>query len=115
MSLLTKAIRGQAFDGNASLNQGQRLLGEKTLEEMLNARLPMVSDSDASVGGAATETMKVEGLKIGDIVTSVAQVVAGAAVSVLEYAAVTVDGELNVTWSADPTAGAIVRVTFIKG
>jgi hypothetical protein len=116
MGLLHESsLREGHFDGHGSLNKGQRLLSKGTLEELLNAGLPRVSDSAASAGGGATEAMTVEGLKAGDIVTSVSQKVAGAGAgnTVVAYGDAA-DGSLSVTWDADPGAGAEVRVTFLR-
>jgi hypothetical protein len=74
-------------------------------------------DSNASAGGAATETMTVTGLLTTDTIRAVSQFVKGAnGTATIAYGnasgAVTVANQLPVEWTANPGAGAKVRVAI---
>lgn len=67
-----------------------------------------------SAGGAATETLTFTGLAAGDTILSVSQRVDGGnGTPILGWANQTTNA-LDVTWTADPTAGAIVRIAVLK-
>lgn len=68
-------------------------------------------ESDPSAGGGATETLTVTGLLATDEIISVTMKTQGAnPAQIAEYANQD-DDELDVTFSADPGAGAVVEVT----
>jgi hypothetical protein len=74
-------------------------------------------DSNASAGGAATETLTVTGLLTTDTIRAVSQFVKGAnGTAPIAYGnasgAVTVANQLPVEWTANPGAGAKVRVAI---
>jgi len=67
-------------------------------------------DSDASAGGNPTESLTVTGLLGTDTILSVSQRVAGANNTAITAFGSPGVGTLSVSWTADPGAGAIVRV-----
>ncbi len=70
-------------------------------------------DSAATAGGSATETITVTGLPAAAIVVSVEHVSGGTAtVGVTGWGAVTANQIANVQFTANPGAGAILRVTL---
>ena len=67
-------------------------------------------DSAAGAGGTASETMTVTGLLATDEILSVTQMTPGAnSLPMLGFANQD-DDALDITWSADPGAGSVVRV-----
>lgn len=107
-------LRDAAFQGHGSLTKGQRLLGEKTLEELLNDIITNANTealtSAATAGGAATEAaLAVTGLLATDEILSVTTVAGGNAVGFVGYAN-QIDGAIDITFSADPGAGRTVTV-----
>jgi hypothetical protein len=75
---------------------------------------PVVYECGVSVGGAATEALTCTGLATTDTILAVTQRVQGAnAVAVSGYASLVANG-LTVRWTANPGAGAVVRVTVQK-
>jgi hypothetical protein len=70
----------------------------------------IVLESAASAGGSATETMVFEGLREDDEVMSLSQRVPGASGGApVGYASQVADG-LDVSWDADPGAGAVLML-----
>ena len=107
-------LKKGAFDGHGSLNAGQRLLGEKTLEDLLNETRDAANifkyESAAGAGGAATEAMVLTGLLADDEILAVSQKTPGAnSLPLLGWTTQAADA-LTCTWSADPGAGAVVVV-----
>lgn len=74
---------------------------------------PMMADSVATVGGTATETVAVIGLRATSKVLSVSQMTKGASDLPLLGWANVADDSLDIVYSADMGAGAVVRVVFI--
>jgi len=74
---------------------------------------PTVSDSTATVGGAATESVAVAGLLTTSTIWAVTQRTAGGAALPLLAWTNTTNGHLNIIYSADMGSGAVVRVLFI--
>lgn len=71
-------------------------------------------DSDASTGGSPTETLVVDGLRAADQIVAVTQVTPGAnPEAVLGWSGQDTD-ELDVEWTGDPGAGAVVRVLVMR-
>lgn len=69
-----------------------------------------VLTSNASTGGSATESLTVTGLLTTDTILSVSQSAAGAnSTAVIAYGSPG-SGTLSVSWTADPGAGAVVKV-----
>jgi hypothetical protein len=67
--------------------------------------------SGASLGGAATETLTVTGLQSDDEIISATQSVKGAnGTALIAYAQTANDNQLACEWTANPGAGAKVRV-----
>lgn len=76
-------------------------------------------DSAASAGGAATETLTVTGLLTTDVILAASQFVKGASgTALISYGSATgtvaVAGQLPVEWTANPGAGAKVRVEVLR-
>ncbi len=76
-------------------------------------------DSSASAGGAATETLTVTGLLTTDVLLAVSQFVKGAnGTALIAYGGATgvcsVNGQLGVEWTANPGAGAKLRVEVLR-
>jgi len=108
-------LRDAAFQGHGSLTKGQRLLGEKTLEELLNDIITNanteVLTTDATGGGAATEAdLPVAGLLATDEILSIT--VVGGGTSTVAYTGFTnqEDGEIDLIFSADPGAGKTLKI-----
>ena len=91
------------------------LLKQDEMIDLLNAQASSASemlaiDSDASSGGNATETMTVTGLLESDEILSVTQKTAGGnGTAVVSYDN-QADDALDITWTADPGAGAVIQV-----
>jgi len=83
-------------------------------DDRIAARI-LTFESTASAGGSATESMTFTGLLATDTILALTQRVAGAGAgdSLSAYAAQINDG-LDVTWEADPGAGAIVRLALLR-
>lgn len=72
---------------------------------------PVVVECAASAGGAATEVLVCTGLAASDVILAVTQRVPGAnSLPLLGYSTLATNAITGV-WSANPGAGAIVRVT----
>lgn len=71
-------------------------------------------DSAASAGGAAFEVLTVTGLLATDTILSVSQRVAGASATAATGWNTQANNALTVTWTANPGAGAIVRVAVLR-
>jgi hypothetical protein len=72
-------------------------------------------DSAASAGGSATETLTITGLAAADTILSVSQKTPGANSTAIIGWANQAANSLDLTWTGDPGAGAIVRVAVRKG
>ena len=70
--------------------------------------------SSAGAGGAATEAMTVTGLAAADTILSISQRTPGANNLPLLGNQTHVDGAVTCIWSANPGAGAVVRVVVLK-
>ena len=78
------------------------------------AAKPQLLSSAASAGGGATEAMTVTGLLTTDVIISVTQRVKGAnSLPLLGWNTQVADG-ITAVYSADPGAGAILDVAFIR-
>lgn len=84
-------------------------LGVLTVNSSFGSR-EFYYDSAASVGGAASEALTITGLAVGDQILAVSQRVAGANGTALTSFGAAGANSLTVGWTADPGAGAIVRV-----
>jgi len=71
-------------------------------------------NSSASTGGAATETLTVTGLGATDEILAVTTVTAGALAASLRAIGAQAANSLQVTFTANPGAGAVVRVLVLK-
>lgn len=71
-------------------------------------------DSAASAGGSGSESLTVTGLAVGDTILSATQRVAGANGTAITAFGTVSANTLPVTWTANPGAGAIVRVLVRK-
>jgi len=71
-------------------------------------------DSAASAGGSTSETLTVTGLAVGDVILAASQRVVGANASALSGFGTVALNSLPVTFTANPGAGAIVRVLVRK-
>lgn len=71
-------------------------------------------DSNASSGGSGTETLTVTGLASTDEILSVSQKAAGGSATAMIGWANQTTNALDVTWTANPGAGAIIRVAVRK-
>ncbi len=89
-------------------------LADGALSKSKAGSSPEVLSSNASSGGMATETLTVTGLTTTDIIVSVTQRVAGANGTALTGWANQASNALDVTWTADPGAGAIVDVEVLR-
>lgn len=84
--------------------------GDIKLGTILNTQI-MVLTSSAGAGGAATEAMTVAGLLATDVILGVSQSVKGAnSLPLLGFNTQTA-GHLTGVWSADPGAGAVIKVS----
>ena len=74
-----------------------------------------VLTSAASAGGSATESLTVTGLATTDTILAVSQSTAGAGSgkTLIAYGSPAANA-LSCTWSADPGAGAVVKVAFLR-
>ncbi len=70
----------------------------------------MTLDSAASVGGSASEALTVTGLLTTDVILAVSQKTAGGNGTALTAFGSPASNSLTVTWTANPGAGAVVRV-----
>lgn len=91
-------------------NQALNYLAANKLEK---SKLVSYS-SNVSVGGLATESMTITGLQATDTILSVDQSVAGANNTAITAFGAPGADTLSVTWSADPGAGAVVKVLVLK-
>jgi len=83
--------------------------------ELIPSNSILTFDSAVSVGGAATEAMTVTGLLATDKILAVTQSVKGAAnLPLLGYNTQVANG-LTAVWSATPGAGAVIKVTVLRG
>jgi hypothetical protein len=102
-------IRGNHFDANKNITLGgRRAKASKILPELLGQPL----DSAASAGGGATETIAVSGLTFKDeILGAFLKTPGGTATSALVSAVHgTAEGTIDCSFTADPGAGAVVRL-----
>lgn len=79
----------------------------------VDARIYSIQSQPSVGGSGATETLNIPGMSGSDTVIGVFQETAGANNQVM-LSAVQSGVNVNVTWAADPGAGAIVRVAIIK-
>lgn len=113
---LQKKIKSNHFEGGKNLTKGGEQDKDQNLAKLiqdLEAEGQVLQlESAASAGGNATEDdVAVAGLLATDEILSVGQRVPGAGVGkTLIGWADQKDGSLDLTWDADPGAGAIVRV-----
>lgn len=80
---------------------------------LINAHVKQFA-SGASAGGAAFEVLTVTGLLSTDTILSVSQTVAGANGTAITGWNTQANNALTVTWTADPGAGAIIRVAILR-
>ena len=109
------ALRDGAFKGHGSLTKGQRLLSEKTLEEILNDIIinanTEVLTTDATSGGAATEgDLPVTGLLATDEILSITPIGGGTSTVALTGFLNQEDGEIDLVFAADPGAGKTLKI-----
>jgi hypothetical protein len=104
-------IRAKCFDGASGL-------GISTKQQISGPGVTSL-DSAASVGGAATETLTVTGLLTSDTVLAVSQFQKGAnGTALIDFGnasgQVGTAGQLDAEWTANPGAGAKVRVLISR-
>lgn len=109
LALKAIQIKAKSFNGVSGLG-----LGAKT---QISGPGVLTLDSAASAGGAATETLTVTGLLTTDALQAVTQFQKGASGTALidwgdASGACAVANQLPAEWTADPGAGAKVRVVF---
>jgi len=108
----------QAIQVRAKCFNGASGLGISTKQQVAGPGI-LALDSAASVGGAATETLTVTGLLTSDSVLSVTQFQKGAnGTALIDYGnasgQVGTAGQLDAEWTANPGAGAKVRVLLSR-
>jgi len=82
--------------------------------QKLNGNAPIAVSCTAAAGGGATEALTCTGLAGTDTILAVFQVTPGAnSLPLLGYSTLAADTITGI-WSADPGAGAVVRVTVKK-
>lgn len=98
------------------VDQAQALVSVES-QELLTKNQIVALDSSASVGGNVTETLTVTGLLTTDRILAATIVEDGANAAYIQEAAKTcaTNGQYVVTFSADPGAGAEVRVLVQRG
>jgi hypothetical protein len=69
--------------------------------------------SDASIGGGTSESVNVSGLLTSSTIYAVSMETPGASPAYVSGFAVTLNGKIDLIFSADPGAGLTVRVCFI--
>jgi hypothetical protein len=112
--MFLKKLLVDYFAGGANLTEGAQKRNEKHLAQLLNDLMEasnlVVLDSAAGAGGAASEAMVVTGLLATDTILSVVQMTKGANnLPLLGFSGLAAD-ELTAVWSADPGAGAVIKV-----
>lgn len=96
------------FEGHGNLTKGQR----RGTDQILSELIPVALISTASVGGNATETIAVPGLKATDTIIAFYQKTAGGGLAVaVKEIANQIDGFIDVTWDVDPGVGAVLVFT----
>ncbi len=112
--LLAGLVKAGHFQGGQNLYLGGRDNSKKILSGLLRELQELanvaVLDSDAGAGGGASEAMTVTGLLATDEVLSVSQSVAGGNDLAMTAYNTQVEDGLTVEWTADPGAGAVVKV-----
>lgn len=105
-------LKQQHFESGANLSESHRKGNEKVLQELI----PQSLESEASAGGAATETLTVPGLLATDTLVGYSQSALGAGLGKTLQLAVngSNDGELDCTWDDNPGAGAKVKVLVLR-
>lgn len=116
MSLVEK-IKVIHFQGGQNLTQGGKTAKGASLAELIRnlegEGQVLQLESAASAGGGATEDdVVVAGLLATDEILSVSQRVEGGNSLALIGWSDQQDGSLDLTWTGDPGAGAIVRVAI---
>lgn len=114
-----KNLEDRQFEGGANLSRGQRDGGDDTLAETLNkiagkGNIDSI-DSDPSAGGAASESLTFTGLKSDDEILAVSQVTKGSLGTAPIAISNQVAGGLDVEWTGDPGAGAVIRLLIRRG
>ncbi len=115
MSLLKK-IKLDHFAGGKNITQGgKRGKGDEHLAELVRnledeGQVLQLESAESAGGGATEDDVVVAGLLATDEVLSVTQRVAGGNSLPLLGWSDQKDGSLDLTWSADPGVGAIVKV-----
>jgi len=96
------------FDGGKNLYAGGRKHTDRILDEIVVYPLA----SNASVGGAATETLTVTGLEATHEILSATMTTPGATATsaLVSVAHGTVAGTIDCNFTADPGAGAIITL-----
>lgn len=104
-------LRQDHFEGGANLNRGQRKKSDPILSELF----PVALEGAVSVGGSATESVAVTNLLATDVVLSMAQKTAGAGLgkTLIGWANIAT-GQIDLTWDADPGAGAVVIILVAR-
>ena len=119
MFSILKLLKKDHFEGQKNIGIGAEKGRRQELATLLNdimknANLVKLT-SDASAGGGATEDdVAVDGLLTTDIILSVSQRVAGGNSLALIGWADQLAGSLDLTWTGDPGAGAIVEVLVLR-
>lgn len=104
-----EVVKANHFEGGKNISQGGTEGSGKDIASVLNS-MAQTYDSDPSVGGAATEALPVSGLKASDKILGVHVKTKGAnAVGVAGWSN-QADDSLDVDFTGDPGAGAIVQV-----
>jgi len=116
---ILERLKDPHFEGQSNISKGGVRDKGKDLASLINklnenANLVKLT-SDASAGGGATEDdVAVDGLLATDIILAVTQRVPGGNNLALIGYADQKDGSLDLTWTGDPGANAIVEVFVVR-
>lgn len=124
LTLHAQTIPTDHFDGGKNLTQGSKNGSAGTLSEILrgqevtnaakqDAAKLVLYTSAASAGGAATEALTVTGLGVSDTILAVHQSTKGANNLPLLSWSTQANNSLTAIWSANPGAGAVIKV-YVK-
>lgn len=105
-----------AGDAARKADSDAALAAAAAAQATANLALPaaklLTIDSAAGAGGAASATLTFTGLLTSDVILGASQKVAGANGTALTGFNTQASDALTVTWTADPGAGAIVRLAI---
>ena len=111
--LATSAISSSITNGDTTHSpSGDAVFDALALE--LDAAKLVAYDSAVSIGGGASEALTVTGLGVSDTILAVSQKTAGAnGTAIVAYGSPALNS-LSVSWTADPGAGAVIKVLVKK-